>query len=125
AGVGAPGHAVSSSSLDSVVSSSRRRQTRFSRDWSSDVCSSDRGIARRERQGMTPETPLNRGNGSHIAKKKTRKGSAGKGEGKERDRKSTRLNSSHVKKSYAVLCLKKKKNTDRTNNQEQIEIHNQ
>src|SRR5215475_2302713 len=28
----------------------------------------------------------------------------------ERDRKSTRLNSSHVKISYAVFCLKKKKN---------------
>src|SRR5690606_41701737 len=27
------------------------------------------------------------------------------------DRKSTRLNSSHVKNSYAVLCLKKKKQT--------------
>src|SRR5690606_40721589 len=27
------------------------------------------------------------------------------------DRKSTRLNSSHVKNSYAVFCLKKKKNT--------------
>src|SRR5690606_39605073 len=27
---------------------------------------------------------------------------------KEKDRKSTRLNSSHVKKSYAVFCLKKK-----------------
>src|SRR5690606_40545745 len=30
---------------------------------------------------------------------------------KTRDRKSTRLNSSHVKISYAVFCLKKKKNT--------------
>src|SRR5690606_40018362 len=29
------------------------------------------------------------------------------------DRKSTRLNSSHVKKSYAVFCLKKKKNKNR------------
>src|SRR5690606_39756260 len=29
---------------------------------------------------------------------------------KEEDRKSTRLNSSHVKITYAVLCLKKKKN---------------
>src|SRR5690606_40038695 len=29
-----------------------------------------------------------------------------------RDRKSTRLNSSHVKISYAVFCLKKKKRTD-------------
>src|SRR5690606_41936805 len=28
------------------------------------------------------------------------------------DRKSTRLNSSHVKNSYAVFCLKKKKTTD-------------
>src|SRR5207302_8235449 len=30
---------------------------------------------------------------------------------KERDRKSTRLNSSHVKNSYAVFCLKKKTDT--------------
>src|SRR5699024_139852 len=30
-----------------------------------------------------------------------------------RDRKSTRLNSSHVSISYAVFCLKKKKKTDR------------
>src|SRR5436309_11743276 len=29
-----------------------------------------------------------------------------------KDRKSTRLNSSHVKISYAVFCLKKKKETD-------------
>src|SRR5690606_39809129 len=31
--------------------------------------------------------------------------------GSPRDRKSTRLNSSHVKISYAVFCLKKKKKT--------------
>src|SRR5690606_41638847 len=31
------------------------------------------------------------------------------------DRKSTRLNSSHVKISYAVFCLKKKKNNNSTN----------
>src|SRR5436309_11737680 len=31
----------------------------------------------------------------------------------EQDRKSTRLNSSHVKISYAVFCLKKKTNPDR------------
>src|SRR5690606_41771293 len=31
------------------------------------------------------------------------------GSGGQRDRKSTRLNSSHVKISYAVFCLKKKK----------------
>src|SRR5690349_22005993 len=33
----------------------------------------------------------------------------------ERDRKSTRLNSSHVEISYAVFCLKKKKNYTNTN----------
>src|SRR5690606_41952828 len=32
------------------------------------------------------------------------------GQAGDRDRKSTRLNSSHVKISYAVFCLKKKKN---------------
>src|SRR5690606_40922739 len=31
------------------------------------------------------------------------------------DRKSTRLNSSHVKISYAVFCLKKKRSTDNIN----------
>src|SRR6266498_3309755 len=31
---------------------------------------------------------------------------------RRRDRKSTRLNSSHVRISYAVFCLKKKKNTN-------------
>src|SRR5690606_42038430 len=34
-------------------------------------------------------------------------------EGIARDRKSTRLNSSHVKISYAVFCLKKKKIAER------------
>src|SRR5471032_3484543 len=35
---------------------------------------------------------------------------AGRGSpGRRRDRKSTRLNSSHITKSYAVFCLKKKK----------------
>src|SRR5437870_7922214 len=36
-------------------------------------------------------------------------------DGTAEDRKSTRLNSSHVAISYAVFCLKKKKNTE-TNN---------
>src|SRR5947209_13696120 len=34
---------------------------------------------------------------------------AGAGQLRERDRKSTRLNSSHANISYAVFCLKKKK----------------
>src|SRR5690554_7440891 len=33
-----------------------------------------------------------------------------------RDRKSTRLNSSHVRISYAVFCLKKKKKYNKINN---------
>src|SRR5690349_24048192 len=36
--------------------------------------------------------------------------------GAGRDRKSTRLNSSHVEISYAVFCLKKKKNKNHMNN---------
>src|SRR5438477_7030299 len=35
----------------------------------------------------------------------------------ERDRKSTRLNSSHMSISYAVFCLKKKKNNKNTTHQ--------
>src|SRR6266446_5138627 len=37
---------------------------------------------------------------------------------RELDRKSTRLNSSHLVISYAVFCLKKKKNIDSTRDQE-------
>src|SRR5271167_5122321 len=37
------------------------------------------------------------------------------GRGIGRDRKSTRLNSSHVSISYAVFCLKKKKNNNNNN----------
>src|SRR5271165_7251489 len=37
-----------------------------------------------------------------------------------RDRKSTRLNSSHVKISYAVFCLKKKKKKHQNNSQFKI-----
>src|SRR5690606_40119791 len=42
-------------------------------------------------------------------------GHAGQGldSGLQQDRKSTRLNSSHVKISYAVFCLKKKNKKDR------------
>src|SRR5438874_8392231 len=48
------------------------------------------------------------------------------GAGKE-DRKSTRLNSSHVEISYAVFCLKKKKNNQtryRPSNEELITVLN-
>src|SRR6266498_20567 len=71
--------------------SSRRRHTRCGRDWSSDVCSSDlaqRGARDSHRDG---HRRMHRP-GLHD----------------ERDRKSTRLNSSHVRISYAVFCSKKK-----------------
>src|SRR3712207_7218876 len=38
-------------------------------------------------------------------------GRRGRRDLRDRDRKSTRLNSSHANISYAVFCLKKKKNT--------------
>src|SRR5256885_12434389 len=73
--------------------SSRRRHTRLQGDWSSDVCSSDLGgsgpvHARNAWRGADQQRPAVHG-----------------------DRKSTRLNSSHLVISYAVFCLKKKKNT--------------
>src|SRR3712207_7498831 len=40
-----------------------------------------------------------------------------------RDRKSTRLNSSHANISYAVFCLKKKKNTNRAQSENNIYLH--
>src|SRR2546429_5396853 len=75
--------------------SSRRRHTRCSRDWSSDVCSSDLAIATgsSENTSAVLMSPCFR---------RTQRPSF-------RDRKSTRLNSSHGYISYAVFCLKKKK----------------
>src|SRR5690625_6620584 len=81
--------------------SSRRRHTRWPRDWSSDVCSSD--LRRRRCEPFRirgrapprgPDGPCRRVGGPD----RRRRG----------DRKSTRLNSSHVASSYAVFCLKKK-----------------
>src|SRR2546426_2003019 len=43
------------------------------------------------------------------------KGRGGRKPGVARDRKSTRLNSSHLVISYAVFCLKKKKHTTSNN----------
>src|SRR5690625_6269996 len=92
--------------------SSRRRHTRWPRDWSSDVCSSDLFTRPRSWSGMirwrrdtvitfhstiaTPErTPASHTTTAEEVSPIT-------------DRKSTRLNSSHVAISYAVFCLKKK-----------------
>src|SRR5690606_40086761 len=112
--------------------------TRFSRDWSSDVCSSDLGLARiaRMRGGVREvardaDFPLGLGRVGRAGGSAevtgvedagvlaveasvlieqlgadARAGAGGFVAGG--DRKSTRLNSSHVKISYAVFCLKKK-----------------
>src|SRR2546429_5717466 len=104
-----------SSSSAVVFFSSRRRHTRCSRDWSSDVCSSDLSFLHIERRAA--------GNQQQVE---------GRAQGLLRfrgifsafpfrvvanrvhhhfapeDRKSTRLNSSHGYISYAVFCLKKK-----------------
>src|SRR5690349_22879300 len=54
----------------------------------------------REREGGSPQR---RGHALSSSSRRSRSSAA-------RDRKSTRLNSSHVEISYAVFCLKKKKN---------------
>src|SRR5690606_40857491 len=49
--------------------------------------------------------------GSHAGRSRPGQPGHGTGDRNRGDRKSTRLNSSHVKISYAVFCLKKKKTT--------------
>src|SRR2546421_4006589 len=79
--------------------SSRRRHTRSDRDWSSDVCSSDRSEEHtselQSRSDLVCRLLLVTGVQTCAL---------------PIDRKSTRLNSSHDQISYAVFCLKKKKN---------------
>src|SRR2546426_9279422 len=48
----------------------------------------------------------------HMGARTLRRRAAAPPEGSSTDRKSTRLNSSHLVISYAVFCLKKKKKTD-------------
>src|SRR5437868_9837250 len=94
--------------------SSRRRHTRSKRDWSSDVCSSDLHFMR-----LVADLDLV----SHRARDRPLAVADLRGRGGDRrlrrlgrrlgqvlgaDRKSTRLNSSHVSISYAVFFLKKK-----------------
>src|SRR5436309_16093059 len=72
-------------------------------------------IRRPPRSTLFPYTTLFRSRHPLGAPDRRRAGTApgGRGEGlaPPSDRKSTRLNSSHVKISYAVFCLKKKKKT--------------
>src|SRR5947207_9697079 len=77
--------------------SSRRRHTRSLCDWSSDVCSSD-----------LPDQPDDV-EFRPAQQQREDRADARRRERREKDRKSTRLNSSHTVISYAVFCLKKKK----------------
>src|SRR5256885_8185093 len=81
--------------------SSRRRHTRLQGDWSSDVCSSDLEQFFERRQLVQHGPP----DGLRQLADKTFEPLH------DLDRKSTRLNSSHLVISYAVFCLKKKKKT--------------
>src|SRR2546430_6149600 len=118
-----------------VFFSSRRRHTRFDCDWSSDVCSSDLvnnittpGGSLIENVAVPERTTSLFGRvDSHFRPthtlslfykyKDSKLDNQGVGglDLPDRgtnflDRKSTRLNSSHSQISYAVFCLKKKKN---------------
>src|SRR5438270_9360266 len=81
--------------------SSRRRHTRFDCDWSSDVCSSDLA-----RSAHLPPFAINRRIENCLPQGTPAIRAC---QCRDRDRKSTRLNSSHSQISYAVFCLKKKK----------------
>src|SRR5690554_7454752 len=100
--------------------SSRRRHTRCGRDWSSDVCSSDLDSIITE-QGIIYRC-WGGGRRWMLCKMKCQLGRLTIMGSVTRlfimtrvDRKSTRLNSSHVRISYAVFCLKKKKKQKNTN----------
>src|SRR5690348_18160802 len=89
--------------------SSRRRHTRWTGDWSSDVCSSDLGKSVEQKYGLDWvdevffSTPIRTNeHGGSLLDSST--------DVIIPDRKSTRLNSSHPSISYAVFCLKKKTN---------------
>src|SRR6266700_4567094 len=66
-------------------------------------------IRRPPRSTLFPYTTLFRSRRADAARARPAAGAARAGLPRCRDRKSTRLNSSHVKISYAVFCLKKKK----------------
>src|SRR6266496_4689394 len=71
-------------------------------------------IRRPPRSTLFPYTTLFRSPGPWPA----RGGTGRRRPGRPGDRKSTRLNSSHVEISYAVFCLKKKKETQRREHEE-------
>src|SRR5260221_1379218 len=82
-------------------------------------------IRRPPRSTLFPYTTLFRSDGKKLARGDQRDGKlllSGRPSAK-RDRKSTRLNSSHTVISYAVFCLKKKKNKERRRIQSRLYTH--
>src|SRR5690349_22647695 len=93
-------------------------------------------IRRPPRSTLFPYTTLFRSRASQIRSGRTRRGRRTRSGGgrasrasrrstpplppRPRDRKSTRLNSSHVEISYAVFCLKKKKKKKKQNKDKHI-----
>src|SRR5256885_8230540 len=99
--------------VDFFFFSSRRRHTRLQGDWSSDVCSSDLKRAsdtpqysaghllqEHPRMRSLPAAPHGRVRSARAQVRREE-------DRRLLDRKSTRLNSSHLVISYAVFCLKK------------------
>src|SRR5437868_11782903 len=84
---------------------------------------SDQGALRRrggpELRGVVRQQP--RPGAARLRPGRRGQGHLGRGGG--RDRKSTRLNSSHVSISYAVFCLKKKKKKKKNTEQQEVRSH--
>src|SRR2546430_12312926 len=77
----------------------------------------------RSRVGLIyPEVPAHSSRHTPCAVLPTASSSASAGDG-TRDRKSTRLNSSHSQISYAVFCLKKNKNDNERDKPLTIKTH--
>src|SRR5262245_62906307 len=105
--------------------SSRRRHTSCLSDWSSDVCSSDLAMSAsggygkgQIAAGIIGTVDPRIGDAAADVLDAQIAAGGGRFRGIRRgafwqDRKSTRLNSSHLGISYAVFCLKKKKKTKR------------
>src|SRR5258707_7279025 len=69
-------------------------------------------IRRPPRSTLFPYTTLFRSSNHQVEMEVTVSGPRGYSRPISQDRKSTRLNSSHANISYAVFCLKKKKNSN-------------
>src|SRR5437588_4456374 len=80
------------------------------------LCASGAGRARRSGGGASESARLCRAGCDALPHRRPERGGASQ-PARQRDRKSTRLNSSHTVISYAVFCLKKKKKKKKTKRQ--------